>query len=186
MIIKTCPVCGKSFNVSPSESKRESHCSWECRYDPNIRFLKRVKKTDDCWIWQGRKGRGGYGVFDWKNTGIGAHRASYELFIGNIPDELEIMHVCDNKLCVNPEHLRPGTHLDNMKDMYTKGRRKAVSGERNGNSKLKQEQVISIRKEYAEGNTTFKKLGKKYEVDQALIHRIVKGYIWKTIDQLKE
>lgn len=185
MITKVCPVCGKSFNVSPSEAKKEIHCSWECRYNPTSRFIKRVKKTDDCWVWQGRKGRGGYGVFDWKNTTMGAHRASYELFIGKIPDELEIMHLCDNKLCVNPKHLKAGTHLENMRDMYEKGLRKAASGENNGNSKLTRKQVNLIREEYARGRTTFKKLGKKYGVDQALIHRIVRRYIWKTKDQLK-
>lgn len=180
MIEKQCPVCGKIFKVSPIEASKETHCSWGCRYNPIYRFSKHVTKTDSCWIWTGRKGRGGYGVFDWKGTSILAHRASYELYVGKIPDGLDILHSCDNPICVNPEHLRPGTHLDNMRDMYSKGRRKARFGENHHNAKLTWEQVYSIRCEYAKGDTTLKKLGAKYGVHAALIHRIIHESAWKS------
>lgn len=180
MIVKQCPACGKNFKLSPVEAKKETFCSWSCRYNPVHRFLKRVMKTDTCWLWTGRLGRGGYGAFDWKGTSIYAHRAAYELFVGEIPEGLDILHSCDNRRCVNPAHLRPGTHLDNMRDMYSKNRRQCRLGEDHPNSKLTWEQVNSIRQEYAAGGTTFQKLGRKYQVDQTLIHRIVRGIAWKT------
>lgn len=110
------------------------------------RFLTYVNKTEGCWIWVGgttknRKPRKPsenkhiYGQFYWKEIGrnsIAAHRASYLLFVGKIPEGLLVRHSCDNGLCVNPEHLELGTHKDNMKDMIERGR--SAKGERNSHA----------------------------------------------------
>lgn len=82
------------------------------------RFWPKVLITDTCWVWTGGKGRGRYGV--WappKTTGrkMGmAHRFAYESLVGPIPDGLEIDHLCQNPPCVNPSHLEPVTHEENM------------------------------------------------------------------------
>lgn len=80
-----------------------------------------------CWIWQKRCDPAGYGEIAITEDGVHrkekAHRAAYVEFVGPIPDGAEvIMHTCDNPPCVNPDHLRPGTHRDNIRDMWAKGR----------------------------------------------------------------
>lgn len=82
-----------------------------------------------CIEWQGRKSFDGYGRVWFRGAEIGAHRVSYIMAIGEIPDGLYVCHTCDNRLCVNPEHLWLGTHIDNMNDMRSKGR--GVGGENN-------------------------------------------------------
>lgn len=87
------------------------------------RFLAKVVKTSTCWIWVGYSKNGRYGTIYIAGKSVCAHRASYELFIGPIPDGLEVLHSCDNTKCVNPEHLKAGTHIENMRDCVNKGRK---------------------------------------------------------------
>lgn len=88
-----------------------------------IRFYFRVLATDGHWLWNGSKNRaGGYGFFSWNGKQGYAHRFSYELHKGPIPDGLEIMHSCDIPECVYPEHLFTATHSENMQDMVHKQR----------------------------------------------------------------
>ena len=90
--------------------------------DPSKRFWARVNRTDDCWLWTGWKDWGGYGILTVKDKNIKAHRFSWELFFGPIPLGLKVLHKCDVRLCVNPDHLFLGTNLDNSRDMVNKGR----------------------------------------------------------------
>jgi hypothetical protein len=93
-----------------------------------IRFWEKVDKpggADACWLWTGTPDVNGYGKlwwFDHTNKGKFAHRISWELHNGPIPDGLFVLHSCDNPPCVNPKHLFLGTQLDNMRDMVAKGR----------------------------------------------------------------
>ena len=80
-----------------------------------------INTNTSCWEWQGRLSNG-YGIVRINCYPELAHRHSYRLFIGKIPGEMFICHKCDNRKCVNPEHLFIGTHQDNMDDMVAKGR----------------------------------------------------------------
>lgn len=75
-----------------------------------------------CWEWVGRKNQQGYGVMSAHNGEVGAYRVSYELHKGVIPRGNVILHSCDNRTCVRPEHLSAGTQSQNMRDMVRKGR----------------------------------------------------------------
>lgn len=79
------------------------------------RFFAKVRKTDRCWEWVGAAFQNGYGAFwiDGKTTG--AHRASYQIHIGEIPQGLEIDHLCKNIKCVNPKHLEVVTKSVNQR-----------------------------------------------------------------------
>ena len=73
---------------------------------------------DSCWPWRGQVNRGGYGVARYKRRTTTAHRAIYRILVGPIPDGLELDHLCRNRLCVNPAHLEPVTHLENVRRAY--------------------------------------------------------------------
>ena len=86
-------------------------------------FISRIEiNADGCWLWKGGQS-GDYGQF-WKENydRCKAHRASYEIFIGEIPDGMDVCHTCDVKKCVRPTHLFVGTRKDNMQDASSKGR----------------------------------------------------------------
>lgn len=93
-----------------------------------LRFWEKVEKTDGCWNWtacvlKGYKGfTGGYGLFGIGGKSFLVHRLSWEINNGRIPDGLCVLHTCDNRKCVNPEHLFLGTRGDNARDMVLKGR----------------------------------------------------------------
>lgn len=143
------------------------------------RLWEKVKKTDTCWIWTGAKTKLGYGKIggrEWKNGWIGAHRAMWEIVNGEIPKGMVICHQCDNPSCVRPSHLFLGTREDNENDKIMKKRH--LFGERHNLAKLKLEQVIQIKDEYAIGNVTQYQLAGKYNVSQTEINRIINNKRW--------
>jgi HNH endonuclease len=79
------------------------------------RFWEKVDKTDGCWHWTAAKNQGGYGRFYLAGGLVQAHRFSYELLVGEIPDDLDLDHTCRNHSCVNPAHLEPVTNAENIR-----------------------------------------------------------------------
>lgn len=149
--------------------------------DPKVvaRFWLFVVRTHpfDCWIWTGANTKG-YGTFSLEGRSVYAHRVSFTIANGAIGAGLYIMHTCDEPSCVNPAHLRQGTHSQNMADMIAKGRLKICRGEENGSSKLTQDSVDALRAAYRAGGVTQRALAVKYGVTQALISLIVRGEAW--------
>ena len=86
------------------------------------RFLKYIKKTPTCWLWIASKDNGGYGTLGRDGKLEKAHRLSWEFYNGLIPKGMNVLHKCDVRDCVNPEHLWLGTQFDNMQDAVKKGR----------------------------------------------------------------
>ena len=143
-----------------------------------------VQGPDDCWSWLSSKRLNGYGQFNIGSKGYGgarkegAHRVSYFLNIGIVPDICR--HTCDTKDCVNPAHLLNGTQKDNMRDMFERGRQPVFNqaGELNGNSRLTEDPVKEIRNRYLPYKVTLKTLAEEYGVSKVNIHYIVKGKMW--------
>lgn len=79
------------------------------------RLLAKVNKTDSCWIWMASQNGHGYGQFRYRGMTRSAHRAAYELLVGPIPDGLDLDHICRVRNCVNPDHLEPVTHAENVR-----------------------------------------------------------------------
>ncbi len=142
-ITRTCEVCCRSFLVFPSAVRYSGakFCSPACyRAACTIPFIDRFfryvgrKMPNGCIPWTGCTNADGYGLIG-SGTRQGrmvvASRASYELFVGPIPNGLFVLHRCDTPVCINPVHLWLGTNLDNLRDMSAKGRgRKRVPGSR--------------------------------------------------------
>jgi hypothetical protein len=95
---------------------------------PYDRLMKRVDKLSSptgCWLWTGSKNLGGYGQFKWNSTeSESTHRASWRIFMGKIPENIQVLHRCDVRHCVNPNHLFLGTNDDNHLDKAIKKRAK--------------------------------------------------------------
>jgi hypothetical protein len=184
-VIKICEYCGASYAVRLKFRMKQRFCSSACFF---AHFPQTVEeafwanvpadRTDEgCWVWQGAM-QGNYGhirVGGPKAPGHRAHRVSWEIHNGPIPDGLYVCHDCpggDNPLCVNPRHLFLGTALDNNRDRLRK-----VGGRR-----LSQEHVREIRRAYAAGVTSLE-LMSQYGVGHSAIHYIVTGRMWSSVPQ---
>jgi len=152
------------------------------------RFWAKVnkKRRKQCWLWTASIRGGGYGqiaVGDGTGKINDAHRASWELAYGPIKKGLFVLHKCDVRACVNPNHLFLGTHQDNIDDMMSKGRgrNRVFKGEDNGTAILTDNKVKEIRTIYAKGQSSCVKLGRLYGVGSSTIHRVVTGTHWKHV-----
>jgi hypothetical protein len=125
-----------------------------------------------CWLWIGCINKYGYGMIGNLSGARTAHRAAWELYRGVIPPGLFVLHKCDVRCCVNPDHLRLGTPAENSADMVSRQRQKR--GESHGMSKLTIRKISDIRKD----PRTQKAIAKDYGVDQTLIGLIKRRKIW--------
>ncbi len=139
------------------------------------RFWAKVDKSGDCWEWTGGRQGKGYGSFWLKNSMRPAHRISWELHNGSIPDGLYVLHKCDNRICINPKHLFLGTNQENMTDRNLKGRQ--ARGEKIGIAKLTWESVEEIRNLHSDGISQYE-LAERFGVDTSRICRIIHNKIW--------
>lgn len=143
-------------------------------------LLKSCVTDSGCWEWSGYLNKKGYGVLSVDNNPKSAHTASYESFVGTIPEGLCVCHACDNRSCINPSHLFLGTVEDNNKDRDDKNR--AAKGESSGQSVLTEKQVIKIKKLLAKGEHTNAEIGEKFGVSGWAISRIKCGKNWKHVE----
>lgn len=111
------------------------------------RFSKKWEPVTEsgCWIWTGYCAPTGYGFIHYKGMPTGAHRASWIIANGEIPEGMDVCHKCDTRCCVNPSHLFIGTASDNLKDCVAKGRHRGPSGETHPLAKLSDSDVVEIR-----------------------------------------
>lgn len=137
---------------------------------------------EECWEWQARTNAAGYGVFRVVSNTELAHRFSWQLVFGPIPDGLCCLHRCDNPRCVNPSHLFLGTRGENNKDRAEKGRTRSgpQAGEDNNHAKLTRTDIIEIRKSYESGRSQGE-IAELHGTTQSTISRIVRNKAWTCI-----
>lgn len=140
------------------------------------RFENKFEKVQDqCWQWKASTFPNGYGQFQFEGRPHGAHRVSYTLYKEEIPKGFLVCHTCDNVQCVNPDHLFLGTEADNMQDKTKKGRAYTPPGEKNGSSKLSNDDIREIRNSSLNNHD----LAKKFGVVADHIQRIKTRKVWK-------
>lgn len=130
-----------------------------------------------CWLWMLGTNGDGYGSWRWRGRSIGAHRLSWMLHFGPIPEGMQVCHKCDTPACVNPSHLFLGTPVDNALDRQAKGRGPDTRGERHPLAKLSADDVRSIR--IASG--TQAAIGLEYGVCQSVVSSIKRGERWSHV-----
>lgn len=151
----------------------------------NRKFSKTTKekfreKVGLDWQWLDHKNKWGYGKIRINKKTYLAHRISYLIYNGEIPDGMCVLHSCDNPSCVFPEHLHLGTHADNMRERADRNRNKYQNGEKNSSAKLNKKQVIEIRKK-AELGISRASLAQEYGINVGHVRRIVKRISWNHI-----
>lgn len=162
--------------------------------DPKVRIRRSstIDPETGCWNWSNRS-NGGYGSIgigsrtDGTHRTVRAHRYSYQIFKGKIADDEKfdgtlVMHICDNRACVNPDHLILGSYKDNMVDCKNKNRLNTVHGENHSMAKLTEADVISARRLRSKGET-YAAIAKRFGVAESTITSAIKGHRWARVHE---
>jgi hypothetical protein len=141
------------------------------KQDLETRLMSKVEKSNNgCWIWTGAQAGSGYAQIQMWPKVQRAHRVSYEHFVGPIPKGKLLRHTCDTKLCINPEHLIPGTKAENGRDSVERGQFKP-------RSKLTKNDVLNIREDGRPQHL----IAKEYGVSQTAISNVKTGARWSVL-----
>src|SRR6266404_3002515 len=189
-IPRICGQCSKPFMARTGEVNRgkAKYCSRQCGFDGQrrplaVRFTENTGQPDSrgCQIFGNQKIRHRYKqIYNNDGQPMSAHRAAWQLYCGQIPEGLLVLHRCDVMACVNPEHLFLGTQQDNMDDMIAKGRKVSLRGEAVTMSKLTENEVRAIRALSAKGvRPTI--IAQKFKTSRTNVHHIVNRDSWKHV-----
>lgn len=196
-LLRSCERCGGALVKLKWATQPRRFCSTECyrrhRLEVPIvdRFLASVEKRPSCWVWTGGVLKSGYGQTRVSGRFARAHRLAWTIFRGPIPANTMVLHACDVRRCVNPDHLFLGTNADNMADMRLKRRqgRRAMPtppkplaidrrrGPQSHNAKLTEDDVREIRAS-ADRQAT---LAIRYGVNRTTIRKILRWLMWQHV-----
>lgn len=160
---------------SPTAGERLRHPSGLSLEERFRWFMPGGPPRSGCWDWTGSTGYRGYGQIHMDGAHISAHRTSYRLFVGPIPEGLEILHSCDRPICVQPAHLSPGTHQKNMAEASERGMLKV--GRDRKNTKLSEDDVRKIRRLRASGVPQHE-VARRFDISVGAVGHIIHRRTW--------
>lgn len=143
----------------------------------SLQLREQTVVEGDCWVWQGSLNKDGYGYVCRNGSTSLAHRISYSIHLGS-PGRLLVMHTCDRRSCVNPDHLVLGTHADNSADMVKKGRQ--CCGSRHHNAILTEDEVVLIKDMLRDGLSQGS-VANAFGVSVVSVGKIARGITWKHV-----
>lgn len=169
--------CGCGQGINHRNKYARGHQNYTRQRPLADRFWEKVRKTPRCWLWTAYALRAGYGVFCTGKHGQAdmAHRVSWRLHFGPIPDKMFVCHSCDTPSCVRPDHLFLGTHEQNMADMRSKNRQ--GFGEHNTQSRLTEDMVRLIRRAYVDGQGAAA-ISRSFDISYGHVYQIVRRERW--------
>ena len=194
-----CELCGQQYVAYGPDARkgRARFCSYSCSGksaavrrnenapDADDLFQAKVamRHPDECWLWQGAVGSKGYGSLRRFGKACTPHRVAYALWVGDIPETMDVLHRCDTPLCCNPFHLFLGTQADNNADMVSKNRHAPKRGSENKWAKLTEDVVRQIRgrARLLGGKRCGAVLAAEFGVGRSTIHKIICGQTWRHI-----
>lgn len=148
------------------------------------RFWNGIDKSGECWLWTGCIKQDGYGQFYLDNKlkprQVTAHRFSWIVANGSVPEGRLVCHTCDTRLCVNPAHLFLGSVADNNRDAVAK--RRHAFGSRNGGAKLSESDAVAIRSAFAAGEIQAGIAG-RFGVSRHAVQRVCIGETWRCLGE---
>lgn len=147
--------------------------------DERLRFRGWDVTESGCWEWLGRRQSDGYGSLTFAGGDMLAHRLAYTTWVGPIPEGLLVRHKCDNRPCVNPEHLETGTNADNMADRGDRNRQ--ARGSRSAPAVLSESDIPEIRDLYNSGLFLLREIAEWYGVGKGAIGSVVRGDTWQHV-----
>lgn len=189
-VARVCEQCSAGFEIPRSWLRKAMtqgrFCSRACHaafkssetLESRLARWSAPPNENGCILWLGSISIHGYGYISYqKEARMFAHRAAYIAAYGEIPAGLVVMHKCDVRACINPDHLKTGTHQENSDDAVSKGRMR--HGENHTEAKLTEANVLEIRRLWATGQHTQKAIGAMFGVSGVLVGLIVRRKAWK-------
>lgn len=182
-----CARCKRELWKTPYEAKKKIHyCSKECRNEtPEIRLMKSFVRRDgsdptQCWIWTKKVNHSGYGMLKANKKTVMAHRLSWEMHRGPIPEGMLALHKCiGTPSCINPDHLYLGDQKQNIDDCIRQGRKVVLRGEDHASSVLTEDAVREIRP--LKGIVSSEELAIRFGCSKSAIHGVWYGQNWKHV-----
>lgn len=196
--MKSIPYTGKVSGMKTSPWSEADKRRFLEKVDTNgpipDQSVEQYKGLGNCHTWKASKNKTGYGQFHSKDFQTNAHRVAWEMANDDSADYDFVLHLCDNRACCNPDHLRVGSHQENMRDMALKSRAATgdrhfsktnpelvLRGESNGRATITEADVREIRRRFAAKEASQHALSIEYGLAKITINRIIRKALWKHV-----